>query len=313
MGRFAWLVLGATVVLGGCAGDTTGPASAGCTTGSERCACYPNNTCDGTLTCASHLCVSLGTGGSGAGGMAPEPTVRESGGTLGYGGFMPAVGGSMIYPGGGKGGAGGSPSIPGFSIDAGGYVLANTWHGYAWPAGVTSGAAGAATTTIDPANFSAVAAGATELCVSGSIGQASDYGGAAMIAVNVNQGQIADDAGNNPNGVVSIGGSGITVTYSQTVRTEIRIEIQTPAGENDPTGRWCAVLRGAVAGETVTETVTWQQFWGGTSVTTDGCWNSGGNHPPVGTQIQTVGLLVPGGNSAAVPFNFCLQGLAQAG
>jgi hypothetical protein len=241
--------------------------------------------------------------------MAPQPIPNQSGGTLGYGGFMPAVGGSVVNPSGGKAGAGGSPSILGFSIDAGGYVLAGAWHGYAWPAGVTSRAAGAATTTIDPADFSAVVAGATELCVSGSVGQASDYGGVAMIGVNVNQDQTGGgDAGPTVN-TIAISGTGITVSYSQTVRTEIRMQIQTPAGENNPTGRWCAVLSGSGG----TETVTWDQFWGGTSVTTDGCWNSAGNHPPVGTQIRFVGLLVPGGNSAAVPFSFCLQGLAQAG
>jgi hypothetical protein len=35
-----------------------------CPTGSETCACYPNDTCNAGLTCASQLCVRLGTGGT---------------------------------------------------------------------------------------------------------------------------------------------------------------------------------------------------------------------------------------------------------
>jgi hypothetical protein len=87
------------------------------------------------------------------------------------------------------------------------------------------------------------------------------------------------------------------------------VQIQTPDGDTDPTGRWCAYLSGSGG----TETLTWNQFWGGTPVTTDGCWNAAGNHPPPGTMIELVALLVPGGNYTPVPFNFCLQGIAQVG
>jgi hypothetical protein len=96
---------------------------------------------------------------------------------------------------------------------------------------------------------------------------------------------------------------------TQAESSELRMQIQTPTGEADPTGRWCAVLAG-VGG---TETLTWDVFWGGVSDTTQGCWNSGGGHPTVGTLISQVALVVPGGNSNPVPFNFCLQGLGQAG
>jgi hypothetical protein len=313
MGRFAWLVLGATVVLGGCAGDTTGTASAGCTTGSEGCTCYPNNTCNGALTCASHLCVSLGTGGVGQGGMPASGgnPVALTGGTLGYGGFMAATGGSVVVGSGGMGNlaTGGSTTLPGFQILGAGYVVSGAWHGYAWTAAVTSPASGAATTTIDPPSFSAVAAGATELCVSGSVGPASDYGGVGMMSMNVNQAQITIDGGNSPVQTISISGTGIIVKYSNAGGSVLRVQIQTPAGESSPTGRWCAVLSGAGG----TETVLWTQFWGGVTDVTQACWNSGGIHPPIGTQISQLALLVPGGNSAPVPFAFCVQGIAQAG
>jgi len=75
--------------------------------GAASCSCYPNDTCNAGLTCASHLCVSLGTGGaSGAGGSAGgggDAGVRDAsgaqadvstGGTDGGGGGIPGVGGT---------------------------------------------------------------------------------------------------------------------------------------------------------------------------------------------------------------------------
>jgi hypothetical protein len=247
------------------------------------------------------------------------------GGTLGYGGFVTGNGGGVVGIGGffagvggfppgqggssNTGGVAGYPAIPGFQIQAGSYIVAGTWHGYAWTAAVTSGAAGAAATTINPTDYLSVPAGVTELCAAGSVGAAMDYGGAGMLGMNVNQAQLGPDGGDPPVQTVGIGGTGITVRYSNMGASEIRVQIQTPAGETSPTGRWCATLSG-VGG---TETVLWSQFWGGVADTTQGCWNSAGINPPLGTQISNVALLVPGGNAAAVPFSFCLQGIGQAG
>jgi hypothetical protein len=172
---------------------------------------------------------------------------------------------------------------------------------------LTSAATGAGTTTITPSNFSTVAAGTAALCAQGSIGAASDYGGVAMIGMNVNQDQFAD-AAIPPMQTVAIGGSGITVTYTNPGATQIRVQIQTPAGETSATGRWCATLSGAGG----TETVPWTTFWGGVADTVQGCWNSGGVHPPGGTAISAVMLLVPGGSSTAVAYSFCLQSIMQA-
>jgi hypothetical protein len=75
--RTGWMLLGASVTIAGCGGSTAGGPQAqggtggtGCPAGSEACACYGNDTCDAGLTCASHLCVNLGTGGSAQGGMS---------------------------------------------------------------------------------------------------------------------------------------------------------------------------------------------------------------------------------------------------
>jgi hypothetical protein len=237
----------------------------------------------GTWACSG---VIVGTGATGAGATGAGAT----------GAVAVGVGGAT------------SPPIPIFQIQAQGYVVAGTWHGYAWTAGVTSAAAGAGTTTINPPDYSAVAAGATALCAQGSIGAASDYGGVAIIGVNVNQAQVGLDGGAPPMGTIAIGGYGITVQYANPGGTQIRVQVQTPGGETSGTGRWCATLSGSGG----IETVPWSSFWGGVADGTQGCWNSGGNHPPIGTQISQVVLLVPGGNAAAVSYNMCLLGIAQA-
>jgi hypothetical protein len=130
----------------------------------------------------------------------------------------------------------------------------------------------------------------------------------ALIGVNVSQAMLGADGGIPPLQTIAIGGSGITVRYSNPGGTQIRVQIQTPAGETSPTGRWCATLSGAGG----TETLPWSYFWGGVTDGTQGCWNSGGNHPAIGTQISNVALLVPGGNVTPVPYSFCLQYIAQA-
>lgn len=53
---------------GGGNSGSSSPPSTGCTTGDAGCACYPNKTCNGTLTCTSGICAYGGGGGGGAGG-----------------------------------------------------------------------------------------------------------------------------------------------------------------------------------------------------------------------------------------------------
>ena len=109
---------------GGSGGGGAG-GSTGCPTGNETCACYGNNTCNAGLTCASHLCVNLGTGGtggtgggsSGAGGGTGGAS-SGAGGAGGTGGASSGAGGagtggqSQTTGGSGGGGAGGSTGCP---------------------------------------------------------------------------------------------------------------------------------------------------------------------------------------------------------
>jgi hypothetical protein len=117
------LLLGAPAAIVACGGDTAagganangGAGGAGCPPGSEGCACYGNGTCNQPFTCASRLCVNLGTGGSvGLGGSGFY--VSRTGGAPGVGGS--AAGGLRV--GGAPGFTGGRYSLGGFPAFTGG-------------------------------------------------------------------------------------------------------------------------------------------------------------------------------------------------
>jgi hypothetical protein len=84
---------GAVVGTGGAGGAT----STVCSAGSVRCACYPNNTCNDSLSCLSQICVEL-PGGGGATGYGGMPSfggiVPSYGGVPNFGGIIPAGGGA---------------------------------------------------------------------------------------------------------------------------------------------------------------------------------------------------------------------------
>src|SRR6185369_8620319 len=88
-----------------------GGGKSGCT-GAERCACYPNATCNTGLTCLSSVCVNsgnTGAGGAGAGGSGA--------GGAGVGGA--GIGGQGIGGGAAAGTGGGLATGTGGSGDSG--------------------------------------------------------------------------------------------------------------------------------------------------------------------------------------------------
>ena len=95
---------------GGSDGASGGDAVASCLAGAETCSCYPNDTCNTGLTCASHLCVRLGATG-GTGGTAGD--ARGAGGSTGSGGATSSSGtdaGTVIGTGGTTSTDGGCPT-----------------------------------------------------------------------------------------------------------------------------------------------------------------------------------------------------------
>lgn len=107
-------LVGVALACGG--GDSDGSGS--CEAGAERCACYPNHTCDAGLECLSEVCVAAkdsgGVGGSaGADGSSSGGSGSNAGGTNGQGGSSSGnVGGSQSTDAGGSSStaAGGSES-----------------------------------------------------------------------------------------------------------------------------------------------------------------------------------------------------------
>ena len=105
----------------------------------------------------------------------------------------------------GTGGAGGT-SASVCAVANGGYVIAGSWQGYAWTAAATENGS-----TITPKDFSAQAAGSPN-CASGSVAAQYDWGGYAMIGVNLNQAQSKDA----PMNTVVPTSAGVTVDVTNT-------------------------------------------------------------------------------------------------
>jgi hypothetical protein len=105
--------------LSGCSSNTQGASAVGgqasCPAGGETCPCYGNDTCNAGLTCASHLCVRLATGGAPSTGGTPAINSSTTGSTGSLGGAPSTGGTSAIYSSttGGTGSLGGAPSTAG--------------------------------------------------------------------------------------------------------------------------------------------------------------------------------------------------------
>jgi hypothetical protein len=170
------------------------------------------------------------------------------------------------------------------------YWSSSPWQGYAWVGSSGTG------TTITPANFDAHTAG-SPFCVSGSVAATSDYSGTAMIGFNINQAEGASTVGTwTP---TSVSSGGVQVSVTNTGGSPLRIQIQGPNGGTDATQRWCANLTGSGG------LIPWTSF-------NTACWDNSGSYY-AGEPLAAVLVLVPGGNSAAVSYNFCVSGLGVSG
>jgi hypothetical protein len=160
------------------------------------------------------------------------------------------------------------------------------WHGYAFTSASGTGS------TIMPMNFDMRAAG-TPLCASGTVGAAADYSGTALIGVNLNQ----------PMGMGSAmpivpTKAGLYVQVKNNGASTLRVQIQGPNGAMDANDRWCAPITGTSA------FVPWAMF-------NTTCWDNMGaayaNQPIVAAMV-----LVPGGMTDPVKFDYCIETLMAA-
>lgn len=167
---FALILVTLALACSSGAGKATGN-DGGCPIGSETCACYGNGTCNQGLTCASTVCVNLGTAGSGG-----------AGGNPGSGGSAPGAGGGgssggSVGVGGSAGSSGGTAGIG--QAGAGGNAGATGAGGVGGRAGTgTGGAAGGSAAATCTATTACGTKGATYKQCMTSVGgkcQSSDY------------------------------------------------------------------------------------------------------------------------------------------
>ena len=124
----AFVLAGGALAELACGGGSQGGVS--CPPGDERCACYPNGTCNGTLECLSDCCVST----SGAGGGA---------GSVGAGGMSGGSGSVGTGSGGAQGGGRGGSDSAGSSGAGGGAGAGGSSTGGGSGAGGSGGQGGA--------------------------------------------------------------------------------------------------------------------------------------------------------------------------
>jgi hypothetical protein len=218
------------------------------------------------------------SGGRASGGLSYPSGGRATGGT--------ATGGAAT---GGTPTDGGPSTVGSLDVTQAGYVQGDTYQGYAWTATENPSKG----STITPKDFSSVTT-ATQLCVSGSVAADAAYGGVAMLGINLNQ-STEGGTGSELAYTPPSGGS-VTVSVTNTGGSSLRVMIQSPNGSTDANQRWCASLSGS-GGTIALSTFNTQ------------CWQGGSGTAYGGQPLQSIMILVPGGNATATPFNFCLNAL----
>jgi hypothetical protein len=114
--------------------------------GGEGQSCFPNDTCNAGLTCASKRCVKLPTGAGGAAGTSTAGSSGAGGSTAGAGGAGGAAagaGGSTAGAGGAAAGAGGAAAGAGGAAAGAGGATAGAGGATAGSGGATAGSGGA--------------------------------------------------------------------------------------------------------------------------------------------------------------------------
>ncbi|MBN2341077.1 MAG: hypothetical protein JXX29_11190 [Deltaproteobacteria bacterium] len=173
-----------------------------------------------------------------------------------------------------------------YEVFEGGYWTSGPMHGYAWTAAVIEGS------TVSPADYSELAAGGA-FCASGVVAPEPDYKGVGMVGLNVNQ----EEGEDTPINTFVPTSEGLYVNVSNPGGSTLRVQIQGPEGETNADQRWCAPIS-QLGGETI----SWSTF-------NTACWNNSGAEYAM-EEITAVIVLVPGSNSAEVPFEFCIHEVA---
>jgi len=218
--------------------------------------------------------MSSGAGASGVAGSAGT-SLPEAGSAAASGG----AGGTGAATGSGGGGGTDMTASP---LDQGNYFQSGAWMGYVWTS--TSGAG----STITPMGFESQTTGMPR-CVQGSVAPQADFSGTAILGFNLSEGPGVTSMTITPSK------AGVVVEVEKRVDSPLRFQIKSAASGGT---EWCADLSGSGG------FIAWD------SLRTQ-CWTTTGTRY-AREPIDSAMVLVPGTNSAAVAFDFCVSTLAEA-
>ncbi len=218
-----------------------------------------------------------GVGGKGAAGAKAGGGSGQAG--KGAGGAAGTAGGA--------GSAGSTDPAPSDNSAENGYFVSGDWHGWIWPTLVpTTGTA----SKIDVADFSSVKP-AGPWCIKGSVAPSDDYGNSAMIGINLNQDKTPEDA---PQDLWTPKSDGVTVSVTNDGKSVLRVQLQ-----DNSDHRWCYTLVGSGG------FIKWSDF-------NTICWESKDKGTAYNKEpISQIMVQVPGGNTAAVDYSYCLSSIAD--
>lgn len=305
---FFSLLLGLGLTMGCSSGESAGPGNKG--TGGARAGTGGSGSpgTGGSNNPGSGGSNSPGTGGSGNPGSGGSNTPGSGGsGNPGSGGSGNPGSGGSGNPGSGGSGMGGNIATGGNSggnAPAGYWTYpSKMWAGCSWT-GIDSVAN--TTTTIMPRDFLTKPAN-EPYCVKGTVH--ASYEAVSLLGFNLAEpitptlSCAAKPANANAEGppAVTLTGSGIAVSFSKTVASELRIQVQGPnggksgaAGEAD---RWCYKIT-EVSGSIFAPFNKFNsKCWDGTGTTFD----------PTKNKISAVVFLVPG-TAGPTPYDYCIGG-----
>ena len=230
-------------------------------------------------------------GKAGSGGKAASDDGKAGSGGKASQAGAPAAGksgaaGMAAVPTAGAGGTGATDDDAGTALPTGGpYLSSNGLQGYLWlaktPEATTLSVTGYDTTPFTP-----------PVCMRGTVAVTPDFSGNAMLGLNLNQ-----TVSGEPQPFVPTQ-AGLRVDVTNVEFSQLRIQIQTAESATNSAGRWCAIIT------TGAGFIPWSSF-------NTACWDGSGT-AYAREPIQSAIVFVPGATDFPVPFDVCLNGIAQA-
>lgn len=170
-----------------------------------------------------------------------------------------------------------------------GYVTVCNWGGFAWTA------SGPEETGVNDTLSSIEETG--DLCYMGTVAAYDNYGGFAMVGVNIAQESGEDTVAEN----VAPGGDGLNISLTRNAEATLRVQIQDDLGGDDAAHRWCVELEPGSSGGYF----PWSDF-------NTECWGSDGV-AYAGEPINVIAIMVAGHDTDEVAFDFCLNQFSPSG